>query len=741
MSDINKTIEEEINILNIEEFIRFIRRRNKIFLLTSSLIFSILLINTVKKYFTQPIYVGSFSVLIKDPIDSLNPLRGNTVERLAFNQTYSELPTLVQYLKSQYVLDPVAKELGLSSNSLKGRIEITLDGKKPFVSRGILVVKVQGKNKIQNKIILEKLSKRYLSAASDQRQLRLKSGMEFLDKESPSLESKTFLIQKELEDFQKKYNLLDPFTEIKNVEDRKYGTQEKLKELKENIKKLEKIKYDLNLNKIETSGFSESLSDLGINVKGIDQDLINKYEILEADLANSKTKYKQDSIVIRNLKERLKILLPEIREKQISAIDLAIASNNSEIDISNKRLIEIKEELQLLPNLISEYERLTRKLDLSKKNLDGLTSAKENFQLQLAQKSLPWSIIEKPNVLPNPISPNIRQESIRHLLLALFLGLTAAYIKESCDRVFHNSEEVETEFKKLQVSTLGNIPFIKKVEENNEVEGDNVDDEEEEKIKLNQFLCSEAFRNLATSIRFLNPDNKISFSYVITSSQKGEGKTTVAAILANTFADLGKKVLLIDADLRRPNIHNFFEIDNMVGFSNLLTDKSLNLKDVILPSSNKNLSLITAGIRPPDPINLLSSERMSEINSGFDNSDFDYVIFDAPPSQGLSDAKIISNYCDSIFFIVSIDDVDKNMAKRTVKNLINSKTNIGLISNSRKELSLNQGYNYYSSYNQNLYAYYSEDKKPYSKKENKIKKNLKTKLITYFQSFLKWIDF
>ena len=741
MSDINKTIEEEINILNIEEFIRFIRRRNKIFLLTSSLIFSILLINTVKKYFTQPIYVGSFSVLIKDPIDSLNPLRGNTVERLAFNQTYSELPTLVQYLKSQYVLDPVAKELGLSSNSLKGRIEITLDGKKPFVSRGILVVKVQGKNKIQNKIILEKLSKRYLSAASDQRQLRLKSGMEFLDKESPSLESKTFLIQKELEDFQKKYNLLDPFTEIKNVEDRKYGTQEKLKELKENIKKLEKIKYDLNLNKIETSGFSESLSDLGINVKGIDQDLINKYEILEADLANSKTKYKQDSIVIRNLKERLKILLPEIREKQISAIDLAIASNNSEIDISNKRLIEIKEELQLLPNLISEYERLTRKLDLSKKNLDGLTSAKENFQLQLAQKSLPWSIIEKPNVLPNPISPNIRQESIRHLLLALFLGLTAAYIKESCDRVFHNSEEVETEFKKLQVSTLGNIPFIKKVEENNEGEGDNVDDEEEEKIKLNQFLCSEAFRNLATSIRFLNPDNKISFSYVITSSQKGEGKTTVAAILANTFADLGKKVLLIDADLRRPNIHNFFEIDNMVGFSNLLTDKSLNLKDVILPSSNKNLSLITAGIRPPDPINLLSSERMSEINSGFDNSDFDYVIYDAPPSQGLSDAKIISNYCDSIFFIVSIDDVDKNMAKRTVKNLINSKTNIGLISNSRKELSLNQGYNYYSSYNQNLYAYYSEDKKPYSKKENKIKKNLKTKLITYFQSFLKWIDF
>ena len=115
------------------------------------MIFSILLINTVKKYFTQPVYVGSFSVLIKDPIDGANPLNGNILERLAFNQTFSELPTLVQYLKSQYVLDPVAKELGLSSNSLKGRIEITLDGKKPFVSRGILVVKVQGKTKFKIK--------------------------------------------------------------------------------------------------------------------------------------------------------------------------------------------------------------------------------------------------------------------------------------------------------------------------------------------------------------------------------------------------------------------------------------------------------------------------------------------------------------------------------------------------------------------------------------------------------------
>ncbi len=749
MSDINKTIEDEMNIINFDGIIQFLTRRRKIFLLTSSLIFSILLINTVKKYFTQPVYVGSFSVLIKDPIDGLNPIRGNIVERLAFNQTYSELPTLVQYLKSQYVLDPVAKELGLSSNALKGKISITLDGEKQFVSRGILVVNVRGKNKIQNKIILEKLSKRYLLAASDQRQLRLRSGMEFLDKEAPSLEAKTFLIQKKLEDFQRKYNLIDPISETNNIESRKYETQNKIKELKVNIAKLEKIKKDLKLNKVETSGFSETLNDLGILVKGYDQDLINKYELLEAELANSKTKYKKDSIVIKNIEERLKILLPEIREKQLKAIDLAIASNNSDIEISKTRLLEIKEELQFLPNLISEYQQLKRNLELSKKNLDGLISAKENFQLQLAQKALPWSIIEKPYVSSNPISPNIQNESIRHLLIALSLGLFVSYCKDSLDMVFHSSDEVEKEFKKNQISSLGFIPFIRNIDKNDEFNKEskvireskeNNYKDEEEKIKLNQFLCSEAFRNLATSIRFLNPDQKKSFSYVTTSSQKGEGKTTISSYLANTFSDLGKKVLLIDADLRRPNIHNFYNVDNMVGFSNLLIDKNLKLKDVIISSNKDNLYLVTAGIRPPDPINLLSSERMLELKSEFLNSDFDYVIYDAPPSQGLSDAKIISNFCDSIFFVVSIEDVNKNIAKKTIKNMVSSSNNIGLICNSRKELTTGSGYSYYSSYNKSLYSYYG-GKESESKKENVIKTKIKTKLIDRFKAFKKWLDF
>ena len=160
--------------------------------------------------------------------------------------------------------------------------------------------------------------------------------------------------------------------------------------LKINIEKLNQlIKTEFFANKIKTSNFTENLSDLGILVKGSDQDLIKKYEKLETELASFKTKYKNDSFMVQNIEERLESLLPEIKNKQVEAIDLAISAKNSELDIAKERLSEIKEEFQLQPNLISEYQQLRRRLDIAEKNLDSLVSAKESFQLQLAQKHYP----------------------------------------------------------------------------------------------------------------------------------------------------------------------------------------------------------------------------------------------------------------------------------------------------------------------------------------------------------------
>ena len=185
----------------------------------------------------------------------------------------------------------------------------------------------------------------------------------------------------------------------------------------------------------------------------------------------------------------------------------------------------------------------------------------------------------------------------------------------------------------------------------------------------NRFLCSESFRSLVTSIRFLNlGDNSVN-SILITSTKPSEGKTTITSLVSKTLADLGNKVLLIDGDMRRPSVHKFFNIDNLQGLSNLITDSKIALEDVILKTSIPNLEIITAGICPPDPVYLLSSSQMGELFKVMQGMGYEYIIFDAPPFETLADANVLSQYTNLNLFVISLNKVEKNSAKKLINKL------------------------------------------------------------------------
>ena len=131
--------------------------------------------------------------------------------------------------------------------------------------------------------------------------------------------------------------------------------------------------------------------------------------------------------------------------------------------------------------------------------------------------------------------------------------------------------------------------------------------------KYDRFFYQEAMRNLFTSIKFLSSDNKIKV-LTLTSSIPAEGKSLVNILLAKTISDLGKRVLLIDADLRKPQIHKRLELNNIRGLSNYLSDDSLEIDDVIQKvPNNKNWDVITAGQTVPDTTRLFSSKRMKDL--------------------------------------------------------------------------------------------------------------------------------
>ncbi|WP_186667735.1 CpsD/CapB family tyrosine-protein kinase [Sporosarcina sp. BP05] len=186
-------------------------------------------------------------------------------------------------------------------------------------------------------------------------------------------------------------------------------------------------------------------------------------------------------------------------------------------------------------------------------------------------------------------------------------------------------------------------------------------------------IVSEQFRTIRTNINFSMPDKDIK-TLLFTSSTPGEGKSTSASNVAVVFAQEGKKVLLIDADMRKPTMHYTFHTTNSTGLSNLLTRK-LELQDVVIKTEIEGLHLVTCGPIPPNPAELLASKTMDalieELIAGYD-----IVIFDAPPILSVTDAQILSNKCDGTILVLSSGSTEKASVVKAKEALVSSKANI-----------------------------------------------------------------
>ena len=207
---------------------------------------------------------------------------------------------------------------------------------------------------------------------------------------------------------------------------------------------------------------------------------------------------------------------------------------------------------------------------------------------------------------------------------------------------------------------------------------------------------SESYRGIRTSIEFSNLDKEMKVINV-TSSMQGEGKSTVIANLAVSFANLEKKVLLLEGDLRNPSVHRMFNISNINGLTDiLLKDKAF--AECVHCTEVKNLHVLTCGAVPPNPSEILSSKKMKDFINEL-REYYDYIFIDAPPIGVVTDAGIISTYSDGCVFVVGSKQCDIEMAKIAKKRLEDVGANIiGAVLN--KFESEGNGYNYYNYYYQ-----------------------------------------
>lgn len=328
-----------------------------------------------------------------------------------------------------------------------------------------------------------------------------------------------------------------------------------------------------------------------------------------------------------------------------------------------------------------EYDFLKREVEIQQGFYESFNEQLKRHQLLDESSSTQIRVVESAAAPADPIAPNKRFNLAIGLFVGLVIGLFLAFLREYLDDTYKTADEIQDY---LELPVVGTIPII------NEPRDSQVP------WSLDSSpLVTEAYRTLRTNLQFLETERPLK-CLLVTSAGPGEGKSTTAANIALTLTQMGKRVCLVDSDLRRPVLHRLFQKPNRYGITSLfsgITDK----RRLLVPIGNDNLYLLPCGPLPPNPAELLASKRMEEAVNNL-RQDFDYIIFDSPPVLAVTDALVLSSIVDGVLLVVRAGETRISLSQKTLETLLSIKANVlGVVLNRVNPKQFGY-YPYYSKY-------------------------------------------
>ncbi|MFL6530460.1 MAG: GumC family protein [Chthoniobacterales bacterium] len=371
-------------------------------------------------------------------------------------------------------------------------------------------------------------------------------------------------------------------------------------------------------------------------------------------------------------------------EEQVGIIRIGLEKNLKTAQATSaelkRRLDELNQRQLTSKNNSANYSRAKNNYIKEKLLLDGVRTRAQTQTMEYAMPRVAVSVKQVAEPPSYPARPRVSLNLALGALVGLVIGLGLAFFIEYLDTSVKTMEDVES---LLGVPVLAIIP--KNIKLLHKEPGDTPD--------------AEAYRILRTNIEF-NRKNPEANAISMVSGGPGEGKSTTLANLAFTSAQGGYTTLIVDADLRRPVQHGFFDISNKVGLTNYLTT-DVRLEDVIVPTSVENLSLLPSGILPSDAVGILNSQRMSDMIAEL-KTRYDLVFFDSPPMLGVSDASVLASEVDQTIMVVQHRRFPRAMLSRVKQAVLGvGGTVLGVVLNN-VDLKHDQNYYYYTNY----YGYY-----------------------------------
>lgn len=449
------------------------------------------------------------------------------------------------------------------------------------------------------------------------------------------------------------------------------------------------------------------------------QDVLSQLQTVESRLVTEQSRFKDTTPQIQTLKQQRDDLNALLQSRVAEAVgaNVQVSPNTLQVGDIKRNLAAALSTLQSqraglegrittlsglvanyssraarTPALIQEESELERRQEIALTAYQNLNARKQEIEVAKNQQ------VGNARVLQSAMVPTRPAGRMRLILLAagamvgLLLGIAAAFLMDTIDKSLKTVKDAEAQY---GYTLLGLVPRFE-TSDTPTILSPGADDISPRVIAMSspRSMIHEAYQMLQANLKFMSLDKPVK-TIVISSAVPREGKSEVAANLAATMAQSGRRVLLVDADMRNPSQHHLWGVVNSVGLSNVVVDQS-ELRQAVKPITS-NLSVLTAGVMPPNPLSILDSEAMTAFLETV-SKDYDYIVFDTPPLAGTADAAVLGKMADGVLITVRPGVADAASVAAAKSLLDRSEPNIlGLVANGVNVRYEPDSYFYYTS--------------------------------------------
>ncbi|BAY65899.1 capsular exopolysaccharide family protein [Calothrix brevissima NIES-22] len=641
-----------------------------------------------------PVYQGTFDILTK-PVTGEDKVIANIPQTIngqdvAAPESTKEVQTTIAVLRSPRVLNPIVEKLqaqypDITYDSLVYYLVITSN--KP----NILNIQYTSSDQKFVSDVLKLLSDAYLQYSLQERRADVEQAIQFVDLQKQPLEKSLKYWQDQLRNLRLDNNLIEPAQKAQELSTQLASLRQQRVEnrvqLEQMVASYEELQRELAQAPGERAGNS-LLSDNARYQKILDQ-------IQAADIAAKQQSavFTDENPAMETLRQKKESLLPLLAQEE-ARVQKDYQSRIQQLSARDRSLDEkinnVYGEIRKLATISRNYDNIQRELQIANAALTQFTTKQQSLQIEKAQKQQPWVLLDptltKVNE-PLAISDSAKRNLALGGLLGLLLGVGTALVVDKLSNIFYSSQELKDA---TRLPLLGIVPLRKELEA---VTKDNFSKGVQNTDGASFF---EVFRSLYTNILLLGSDTPIR-SLVISSALQGDGKSTIATQLAQAAAAMGQRVLLVDANLRAPSLHNRVGLMNIQGLTDVIS-QDLDWHNVIEPSPlEDNMFVMPAGPIPPDSVRLLASQKMHNLMEELQVS-FDLVIYDTPPLLGFADAYLLAANTDGLVLVAGLGKLKRTALQQALEQIqISGTPLLGLVANKSKD-AVPVSYQYYQQY-------------------------------------------